>query len=154
MFYQILRSFLGPFAAILDFFASRTEWLTLIFGIYLAVYGFGRLQLKTVVRRTDALLERLGREWVPAHPGGSSAQFYQFFYPRWDEELKHIRVFFIQSQKDLLPAPMNVKNVLTKIPLSPEYAWNRLSQAGILTGKEPTSQPTATQQHDRKLKKG
>lgn len=132
MFYQILRSFLGPFTIILDFFATRPEWVTVFFSLYLGLYALGRLQLFGIRKRTHQLIEERCKEWLAAQPKASAKELYRRFYPIWETELSKWRYFFILNKYDLLPVSVTPKHVLVKIPLSPEYLHQYLEEIGLM----------------------
>jgi len=138
MFYQILRSFLGPFANVLDFFATRTEWITAFFILYLGMYGIGLIQLNGIRKRTRQLMQAFCKQWLENHPRASDQELFKRFYPAWETEFRTWRYFFIPNKHDLWPVTVTVENVLTKMPLSPEYVHNVLAEIGL---REPLEEP-------------
>ena len=136
MFIQILRSFLGPFVVILDFFAEKPEWLTVIFGSYLLVYGVARYQLSGIKKQTYRLIEELCRKWVEEHPDGTDEQLYDYFYPIWETELKKVRYLYIMNKYDLWPVSVTPKHVLVKIPLTPSYLRKYLLDPALVKIEE------------------
>lgn len=132
MFYQILRSFLGPFTIVLDFFATRTEWVTAFFTLYLGLYALGRLQLFGIQKRTHQLIEERCKEWLAVQPKASDKELFRRFYPIWEAELGKMRYFFILNKHDLWPVSVTPKHVLVKIPLSPEYLHQHLVEIGLI----------------------
>jgi hypothetical protein len=130
MFYQILRSFLGPFAWILDYFSTRTEWITAFFSLYLVTYGLGMLQLSGIRKRTHSLIEEQGNKWLLLHPEATKQDLYDYFYPLWEAELRKWRYLFIPNKNDLWPVSVTPQHVNAKLKLTPESVHQHLVEAG------------------------
>jgi hypothetical protein len=136
MFLQILRSFLGPFTVILDFFATRTELLTLLFCGYLCMFAAGSFQLSNIKKRTHMLIEEHCRAWLEIHSKATDHDLFAFFYPIWEAELKRMGAVFILNKFDLWPVPVTPNNVLVKIPLSPIYLRQYLTTGFVQQDKK------------------
>lgn len=132
MFFQILRSLLGPFVVILDFLILNPEVLGLICLLYLGVLGLGKWQVKRIKEQTDQLLIVQGKIWLAENPKLTLKQIFDRFYPLWLEELRNYRFPLIMSKHDLWPVSVSPGNVLKKIPVSPEYVGEVLKSSGLL----------------------
>lgn len=132
MFFQILRSLLGPFVIILDFLILNPEVLGLICLLYLGVLGLGKWQVRRIKVRTDQLLIEQGKAWLVDDPKLTREQIFDRFYPLWVEELKNYRLPLIMNKHDLWPVRVSPGNVLKKIPVSPEYVGEVLKSSGLL----------------------
>lgn len=140
MFYQMIRSFLGPFVVILDFFSTRPEWLAVIFGAYLLMYAAGKLQLKDIKQRTHRLIEERCKKWLAERPETSDEQLFKYFYPIWENELSKLRYLFILNRHDLWPVSVTPQHILEKIPLSADYLRKYLHNPALLKLEEKQKQ--------------
>ncbi len=136
MFLQILRSFLGPFTAVLDFFATRTEWLVLLFTVYLCTFAAGSWQLRAIKRRTHDLIDERCKRWLEDHPGASDENLFAYFYPLWEDELKKCGYVFILNKYDLLPVSVTPRHVLDKIVLTPAYLRQYINTGEVAPDKQ------------------
>lgn len=139
MFFQILRSLLGPFVVILDFFILNPEILGLIISLYLITLGLGRLQVKRITTRTVELILEKCSAWLKETPTLTGKQLFDRFYPIWIEELKNFKFPLIMNKHDLWPVTVTPEHVLFKLPLSPEYLNQTLINAGLI--KEGSQMP-------------
>jgi hypothetical protein len=83
------------------------------------------------------LIKEKYKEWQISDPKLSDKKHFERFYPLWESELKKMRYLYIMNKHDLWPVKINPKNVLVKIPLSPEYIREYLAEdeAELLEGK-------------------
>ncbi len=132
MFFQILRSLLGPFVVILDFLILNPEVLGIIISLYLITLGLGRLQLRRITTRTVELILEKCSAWLKETPTLTGKQLFERLYPIWVEELKNFKFPMIMNKHDLWPATVTPEHVLIKLPLSPEYLNQTLINAGVI----------------------
>jgi hypothetical protein len=147
MFFQILRSLLGPFVVILDFFILNPEILGIIISLYLITLGLGRLQIKRITSRTVELIIEKCSAWLKETPTLTGKQLFDRFYPVWVEGLKKFRFPLIMNKHDLWAVTVTPEHVLIKLPLSPEYINQTLINAGVI--KEGSQMP-ATKRKSKK----
>lgn len=138
---QILRDFLGPFVVILDFTSTRTGWITLFFGGYLCMYGVARLQVLSIKKNTNKLIEESYKRWLVVYSNATDEELFQRFYPLWETELKKKRYFYVLNKHDLWPVSITPQHVLVKFPLSPAYIRQHLIKSGILETGEKKELP-------------
>ena len=133
---RIISDFLGPFVVILQYTKTRTGLIAIIFGSYLLTYALGILQIREIKKKTHQLIKEKYKEWQTSDPKLSDKKIFERFYPLWESELKKMRYLYIMNKHDLWPVKINPKNVLFKIPLSPEYIREYLAEdeAELLEG--------------------
>ena len=127
-----IRSMLGPFVVIMDFFSAHPEILTAILTLWMALYVAGRIQLKLIEQRTVRLVVDRSRRLVAANPQISLADLRAYIVPVWLEEIVKWNILFIPHTFDFWPVPVTPKNVQVKLPLSPEWLTNVLKTNGII----------------------
>ena len=127
-----IRSMLGPFVVIMDFFSAHPEILTAILTLWMALYVAGRIQLKLIEQRTVRLVVDRSRRLVAANPQISLADLRAYIVPVWLEEVVKWNILFIPHKFDFWPVPVTPKNVQVKLPLSPEWLTNVLKTNGII----------------------
>jgi hypothetical protein len=127
-----IRSMLGPFVVIMDFFSAHPEILTAILTLWMALYVAGRIQLKLIEQRTVRLVVDRSRRLVAANPQISLADLRAYIVPVWLEEIVKWNILFIPHKFDFWPVPVTPKNVQVKLPLSPEWLTNVLKTNGII----------------------
>ena len=132
MFMAWIRSMLGPFTAVLDYFYIYPERLSLILLAWGLVYFTGLLQLKRIEAKTAALVLHHSRPLLQADPQLSAADLYQRLYPLWSAELKNWKYVFIPHKHDLWPVRVTLEHVLEKIPFSSDWISKILARDGIL----------------------
>ena len=134
---RIIGDFLGPFVVILQYTKTRTGLIAIFFGSYLLTYALGILQIREIKNKTHQLIKEKYKEWQTSDPNLSDKKLFERFYPLWESELKKMRYLYIMNKHDLWPVKINPKNVLVKIPLSPEYIQEYLAEdeAELLEGK-------------------
>ena len=125
---RIISDFLGPFVVILQYTKTRTGLIAIFFGSYLLTYALGILQIREIKNKTHQLIKEKYKEWQTSDPKLSDKKLFERFYPLWESELKKMRYLYIMNKHDLWPVKINPKNVLVKIPLSPEYIREYLAE--------------------------
>jgi hypothetical protein len=126
-----IRSMLGPFGVIMDFFAAHPEILTGILALWMLLYAAGRIQLVLIQRRTERLVINRARRLVAENPLLTLAELREAFLPTWQEEVKKWNFLFVPHKFDFWPVPASPKNVLVKFPISPEWLAKALDTNGI-----------------------
>ena len=127
-----IRSMLGPFVVVLDFFSAHPELLTAILVLWMLIYAAGLIQLKLIERRTVRLVVDRSQRLVAANPQISLADLRAKLLPLWLEEMKNWNFLFIPHKFDFWPVPVTPKNLQVKLPLSPEWLLKVLNTNGII----------------------
>lgn len=123
---RIISDFLGPFVVILEYTRTRTGLITIVFGLYLAMYVLGVYQLRTIKIKTNRLIAEKYADWIKTSPAASIERFYKYFYPFWEEMLGGIRILYVLNKHDLWPVRKTPENVLKKIKLEEGYIEERI----------------------------
>jgi hypothetical protein len=142
MFMSWIRSMLGPFNAVLDYFIEYPERLTILLLIWAVVYYAGYLQLKRIESRTKALILRESSAHLKTQPGASAQELYKAVYPLWTAEFKTWKYLYIPHRWDLWPVRPTVKNVTAKLALTTEWL------AALLENNEISLQPASNASPD------
>jgi hypothetical protein len=131
MIIAIIRSMLGPFNAVLDYFAANPSLLLYILTAWASVYLAGAIQLRNIETKTSAMLVRFSKSLGHQSEGLSASEIYQKFYPLWLEELKTWKYWFIPHKHDLWPVRITPERVVGKLLLSPEWVGKTLKKNGL-----------------------
>lgn len=131
MFMAWLRSMLGPFTVVLDYFSENPGRLSIILVAWASIYFLGLLQLKRIESKTIALVLQESAAHLKQRPDLSSADLYQAIYPLWRLEFTEWKYWFIPHKHDMWPVRVTLDNVLAKIPISPEWIESVLAKNGI-----------------------
>jgi hypothetical protein len=131
MFMSWIRSMLGPFNAVLDFFSAHPEALTAILVVWAAIYYAGYLQLKHIEAKTRRLVLEESRTRLQAQPGASARELFESVYPRWASEFKSWKYLYIPHRWELWPVRPTETNVRVKLSLSPDWVADLLAKNGI-----------------------
>ncbi len=126
-----IRSMLGPFGVIMDFFAAHPEILTAILAVWMLLYVAGRIQLKLIEQRTAQLVIERTRRLIAADPAISFAALREKILPEWQEACQGWNYKFVPHKFEFWPVPATPKNVLVKLPLGPEWFATVLKTNGI-----------------------
>jgi hypothetical protein len=131
MFMTWLRSMLGPFTIVLDYFSAHPGTLTLILGTWASVYFAGLMQLKYIESKTTSLVLENSRHMLTKDPNLTPTDLYKQIYPIWVAEMKNWRVLFIPHENDLWPVSVTKEHILTKLHFSPDWISKTLEKDGI-----------------------
>jgi hypothetical protein len=131
MVYSILHGMLGPFSAVLDFFAARTEYITAFFCLYLGMYAIGQVQLTGIKKLTKKIIDENLQNWAKSHPNASNEQLFSYFFPIWADEIQKTGYKYILNKYDFLPVAITPEHVMLKIHLTPDYLRKYLSGTKI-----------------------
>lgn len=131
MFISWIRSMLGPFNAVLDYFTEHPERLTILLAIWAVVYYLGYVQLKLIEAKTKKLVLRESSARLKTHPGASAKELYEAIYPQWAAEFKTWKYWYIPHRWDLWPVRPTEKNVNAKLVLTAEWLATLLEKNGI-----------------------
>jgi hypothetical protein len=136
-----IRSSLGPFVVIMDFFAAHPEILTGILTFWMVFYAAGHYQMKAIERRTIRFVLERSRILVAANPQITLADLRARIIPPWLEEMKEWHFWFIPHKFDFYPVRVTPTTVQAKLPLSPEWLATVLMTNGIALVGEPVQTP-------------
>jgi len=131
MFMGWIRSMLGPFNAVLDYFSKYPEQLTFLLAIWAVVYYAGYLQLKRIEAKTKALVLRESSARLRKQPGTSAQEMYEAVYPLWAAEFKSWKYWYIPHRWDLWPVKPTEENVSDKLPFTTEWLAALLEKNGV-----------------------
>jgi hypothetical protein len=140
MILEIIRSMLGPFNAVLDFFSAHPGYLMYLLTAWAGLYLAGTVQLRRIEARTIALLIRYSQSPGAQADRVSAVELYRQFYPVWRQELEQWNYWFIPHQNDLWPVRVSPERVAAKIPLSPDWLEKTLNKHGMVLS-DPGSEP-------------
>jgi hypothetical protein len=132
MFLSWIRSMLGPFTVVLDYFAANPDRLSILLALWALVYFTGLVQLKRIESKTVSLVLQLSRPLIEANPNFTSEDLYQHIYPIWIEELKNWKYLYIPHKHDLWPVSVSLEHIQAKILFSPEWISKTLAKNGAL----------------------
>ncbi len=135
-----LRSMLGPLAAVIDFFSAHPEIITIVLAIWMIFYIAGRIQLSRIRQKTVALVVEQGRRELALDPSISLVALREKLLARWQAEFAGWRYLFVPHKYEFWPVKASPKNVLVKMPFSPQWLHDELGRAG-LNLPEPEAAP-------------
>ncbi|NTV35528.1 MAG: hypothetical protein HGA53_01100 [Anaerolineaceae bacterium] len=130
MFEAIIRTFLGSLSPILDYIQNNPMVVSLVLGIYIAIYFAGRLQLETIKRKTTEMVLAYTREELKKKPNITSGGIFKHIYPLWEKEVG-TWVKFIPHRTDLFPVPATAAAASKKLPFTPEWLVEVLKENKI-----------------------
>ena len=131
MLIAFIRSMLGPFNAVLDYFAEHPSALLYILTAWAGLYLAGAVQLRRIETKTVTFLLGYSQSIGAQTAGLSASEIYKKFYPLWLEELDRWNYWFIPHKHDLWPVRITPDRVAAKIPLSPEWVVKTLKKHGL-----------------------
>jgi hypothetical protein len=139
MIMESIRSALGPLVVVLDFFAENPNLFLGLMIMWMGVYLAGKIQLVQIESRSVDLLVRYARARAGKDLPASAEQLQREFLPVWREEQANWRRWFIPHRYDFWPVPATPENLITRIPLSPEWVHRKLAVNGIQVEKPPVA---------------
>lgn len=131
MILQFVRGMLGDlWRPVLDFMLANPSIVTGFLALWLAVFAAGRVQVRRVARKTEALVVKRGEDLVRDKPHITSRGLYKRIYPEWSRKVRGW-AWFVPHRLDLWPVPVTPETVQNKFPFSPEWISGILRRHNI-----------------------
>ncbi len=132
-----VRTMLGPLSAILDWFSAHPGLITGILVVWLVLYVAGRIQLSRIRQRSAALVVAQSQHELAFDPSISLAVLRDRLLAQWQAEYAGWRFWFVPHKYEFWPVKATPRNVLVKMPFSPEWLHEVLTKAGVAHPEPP-----------------
>ena len=137
-----VRTMLGPLlSTILDWFAAHPGIITAVIVVWMVFYLAGRIQLWRIRLRSVALVVEQSQRELAFDPSMSLAALQEKLLARWQAEFSGWRYWFVPNKYDFWPVKATPKNVLVKMPFTPEWLHAVLTKANITHPAPPPPPP-------------
>ena len=105
------------------------------------MYGVAQLQLSSIKKKTNKLIEESYKRWLVVYSNATDEELFKRFYPLWETELKKKRYLYVLNKHDFWPVSITPQHVLVKFPLSPAYIRQHLIESGMIETKKKEELP-------------
>lgn len=135
--FQILLGTAG--VAAVNWLVANQDLIATILGFYLLIYAAGRLQLRRVRFKTEALVLETAQKLAADNKPFTPNKLYKKVYPVWSESLKHWALYVMDTM-DIWLVPPTAKSLEKRAPFSPKSIAELLRKHG-LSGTNLDSEP-------------
>ena len=131
MIQQFIRGMLGDLGRpLLDFVLGNPSIVTAFLAVWLVAFAAGRVQLRRIERKSEALVAEKAEQLVRDKPHITSRGLYKRIYPEWSAAVRHW-AWFVPHRLDLWPVRATPEAVQQKFGFSAEWISDVLRRHDI-----------------------